>query len=174
MIRKLIAAGSVVMTALVALGVGSYIQGGKVIEGARPRVGRPTAQLGSTFSGQGWIRAKYKFSEDGGAVGAINLLAGAYIPAGAVIVNSFVDVIVAPTSGGAATIAISVEGANDIVNAAAISGAPWSTTGRKNALPLTGTSSVKTTAARNIVATVAVAALTAGEFDVWLEVLETA
>lgn len=152
----------------------SIIEGGITIEGARPRVGRPTAQLGSAFTGQGWIRAKYRFAEDGGAVGAINLLAGTFIPANAVIINSFVDVIVVPTSAGAATLAISVEGANDIVAATVISGAPWSTAGRKAGIPQAPATSVKTTVVRNVVATVAVGALTAGEIDVWLEILETA
>lgn len=152
------------------------IQGGKIIEGAQRRVAVASGELAADFtgSGDGWIRARYDFSVDGGAVGAINLLAGAYIPPNAIILNAFIDVITPPTSGGAATLAISVEGANDIIAAAAVSGAPWSTVGRKNGVPVgTGATSIKTTAARNVVATVAAFALTAGVFDVWLRVLET-
>ncbi len=115
------------------------------------------------------VRARYDFAVDGGAVGDIDLTKSAVIPAGAVILGGFVEVDVAPTSGGSATLAIKVEGAGDIVAAAAISGAPWSTTGRKNTVPaFTGSTTVKTTAARKIQATIATAALTAGVVDVVL------
>lgn len=114
-------------------------------------------------------RGRYDFAVDGGAVGDIDLTPPAQIPANAVIMGGFVEVDTAPTSGGSATIAVKVEAANDIINAAAIGGAPWSTTGRKSVIPVfTGASTVKTTAARKIIATVATAALTAGAFDVVL------
>lgn len=119
------------------------------------------------------VRGRYSFAVDGGAVGDINLTGSAQIPANAVITHGFVEVDTAVTSGGAATLAIKVEGAGDIVAAAAVSGAPWSTTGRKSVIPVaTGASSVKTTAARHITATVATAALTAGVFDVVLFYVE--
>lgn len=114
-------------------------------------------------------RGRYDFAIDGGAVGAIDLTSSAQIPANAVIVGGFVEVDTAPTSGGAGTLAINTEGAGDIVAAAAVSGAPWSTTGRKSVIPaFTGATSVKTTVARKIVGTVATAALTAGALDVVL------
>lgn len=115
------------------------------------------------------VRARYDFSVDAGAVGSIDLMRDADIPSGAVILGGFVEVLTVPTSGGAATLAITVEGAGDIVAAAAVSGAPWSTTGRKSVVPaFTGATSVKTTAARKIVATIAAATLTAGKLDVVL------
>jgi hypothetical protein len=115
------------------------------------------------------MRARYDFAVDGGAVGDIDLTKTAALPINAVIVGGFVEVDTVPTSGGSATIALKVEGAADIVAAAAISGAPWSTTGRKSVVPaFTGATSVKTTAARKVQATVAVAALTAGVIDVVL------
>lgn len=115
------------------------------------------------------VRGRYDFSVDGGAVGDIDLTRTAVIPANAVILGGYVEVDTVPTSGGAATIAIKVEGAADTVAAAAISGAPWSTTGRKSVIPVfTGATTLKTTAARKIQATVATAALTAGVFDVVL------
>lgn len=115
------------------------------------------------------VRARYDFAVDGGAVGDIDLTKSAVVPAGAVIMGGFVEVDTVPTSGGSATIAVKVEGAADIVAAAAISGAPWSTTGRKSVIPVfTGATTVKTTAARKVQATVATAALTAGVFDVVL------
>ena len=116
-------------------------------------------------------RCKYKFSDDAGAIGDINLFGEAAIPSGAVIIEAGLDVIVAPTSGGAPTVALKIEGAGDLQAAAAISGAPWSTTGRKNLIPQGFATSVKTTAARDVVMTIATATLTAGEFDVYLKYL---
>jgi hypothetical protein len=115
------------------------------------------------------VRGRYDFSVDGGAVGDIDLTPAGVIPINAIVLGGFVEVDVALTSGGAATVAVTVEGAGDIVAAAAVSGAPWSTTGRKSVVPVfTGASTVKTTAARKVTATVATAALTAGTFDVVL------
>lgn len=114
------------------------------------------------------IRGRYDFSVDGGAVGAITISAE-QIPAGAYITHGYVEVDTACTSGASGTLAISVEAANDIVNAAAVSGAPWSTTGFKSVIPVaTGATAVKTTAARSIVATIGTGALTAGVVDVVL------
>lgn len=107
----------------------------------------------------------YDFATDGGAIGDITLR-GDTLPAGAIVVDALISVDSAVTSGGAATLAIKVEGAADINSADAVSGAPWSTTGAKRG-DFTATSApVKTTTARSIVATVATAALTAGAFKV--------
>lgn len=114
---------------------------------------------------------EYDFAVDGGAVSTIALRGsgalGSQIPSGAVITGGYVEVDTAVTSGGAATVAITSEGAGDLVAAAAVSGAPWSTTGRKSIVPAaTGATSVKTSAARTLSATIAAAALTAGKFRV--------
>lgn len=115
------------------------------------------------------VRGRYDFASDGGAAGDIDLTLDAQVPDNAYILGGFVEVDTVPTSGGAATVAVKVEGAGDIVAAAAISGAPWSTTGRKDIVPdFTGSAVVKTTEARKVQATVATAALTAGAFDVVL------
>lgn len=114
------------------------------------------------------VRGRYDFSVDGGAAGDITISSTGVIPAGAYIVGGFmqVDTIVA---GSGASVAVKVEGAGDIVASAAVSGAPWSTTGFKDVVPdSTGSTVVKTTAARSIVATIASADLTAGVFDVVL------
>lgn len=117
---------------------------------------------------------EYDFAVDGGAVGQITLRGsgalGAGVPNGAVITGGYVEVDTAVTSGGAATVSIDLEGTGDIVAAAVVTGAPWSTTGRKSVIPAgTGATSVKTTTGtRSIKATVAVAALTAGKFRVVL------
>lgn len=119
------------------------------------------------------VRGRYDFAVDGGAVGTVDLTRNAVIPARAVILGGFVEVDTAVTSGGSATLAITVESAGDIVAAAAVSGAPWSTTGRKSVVPaFTGATGVKTTAARKIQATIATAALTAGAVDVVLFYVE--
>jgi hypothetical protein len=116
---------------------------------------------------------EYSFATDGGAVGSITLRSassdalGNSIPSGSVIMSGYIEVDTAVTSGGAGTVAVTLEGAGDLLAAAAVSGAPWSTTGRKSIIPVgTGAASVKTTAARSLVVTIATAALTAGVFRV--------
>lgn len=118
---------------------------------------------------------EYDFAADGGAVSSITLRSagaasmGGTIPAGSIITSGYieVDTIVTSASGNTGTIAVTAEGAGDLLAAAITSGAPWSTTGRKAIIPVfTAASFVKTTVTRNLVITVAVAALTAGKFRV--------
>jgi hypothetical protein len=119
-----------------------------------------------------FARGRYDFAVDGGSVGTITISAQK-IPTNAIILTGVVEVDTAVTSGGSATVAVQVEAANDIVNAAAVSGAPWSTTGRKSTIPVgTGAASVKTTQARDISIVIATAALTAGAFDVYLAYID--
>jgi hypothetical protein len=114
------------------------------------------------------LRGRWDFAVDGGAVSTITISPEA-MPAAAVILGGFVEVDTAVTSGGAGTLAVQVESAGDIVAAAAVSGAPWSTTGRKSVIPaFTGATTVKTTAVRSIAVVIAAAALTAGAVDVLL------
>lgn len=113
----------------------------------------------------------YDFAIEGGAVGDITLR-GDTIPSGAVVIDSLIKVETALTSGGAATVAIKAESAADINAADAISGAPWSTTGSKRGDLTATTAPVTTTAARALVATVAVEALTAGKFTVVVTYVE--
>lgn len=155
----------------------AIISGGVVIEGARHRVSVPTAEGGrSGYGGLFVARGNYDFAVDGGAISTIALIGSTAIPAGAVILGGFVDVITA-LAGATATIALQVEAAGDIVATTAV--ASW-TTGRKNILPafvagsLTAANSVKTTVARDISAVIATAALTAGKFDVYLIYTELA
>jgi hypothetical protein len=148
------------------------ISGGRIIPGARQRGGTAIDKTESAVAGSGYLIAKghYDFAVEGGAVGTIGLIGSTAIPTGSVILGGYVDVTTPPTSGGAGTLAVQVEGAGDLVAAAAVSGAPWSTAGRKNIIPRLNdiTTSIRTTAARDISAVVAVAALTAGVFDVYL------
>lgn len=135
-----------------------------VIEGTR-RLG---AGLGG---GRKAAVGLYSFATDGGAVGDITLR-GDSVPSGAAVVDAYIKVDTALTSGGSATVAIKLEGAADINAADAISGAPWSTTGVKRADFTATTAPVVTTAARSIKATVGTAALTAGAFTVVVEYVE--
>lgn len=113
--------------------------------------------------------AEYDFAVDGGAVGSINTRGGAatlggVVPAGSVVTGGYIEVDTPVTSGGAATLGVTVEAASDTQAAVVITGAPWSTAGRKN-IAFGG---VKTTASRTPKVEVAVAALTAGKFRVVL------
>lgn len=117
-------------------------------------------------------RGIYDFAVDGGAVGTIPLMGSAQIPSGATILGGWIEVHTQLTSGGAATIAVQVEAANDVVPAVAV--ASW-TAGRKKIVPaldsnnaLAAATDIRTTAARDISAVIATAALTAGKFSVVL------
>lgn len=119
------------------------------------------------------VEATYDFAVDGGAIGAIGL--GAWVPDNAIIVDSMIDVITTLTTAGAdaGTIAVSVEAANDIVAAIAVSDVsnPWDA-GLQAGIPVgTVATAIKTTAKREITATIAVQAVTAGKFKVYLQYL---
>lgn len=111
----------------------------------------------------------YSFAVDGGAISAIVLRSDdGPIPAGSIIYDGGIEVLTVPTAGGAATIAVHVEAANDLQTAITIAGAPWSTTGRKAITPVSFATSVKTTVSRAPTITIAAFALTAGIFRVYL------
>jgi hypothetical protein len=117
--------------------------------------------------------AEYDFTVDTGAIAAYTLrgvgVNGGAIPNGSIITGGEVDVLTAFTTGTAATMAISIEGANDLISATVVSGAPYSTTGQKSIIPVgTGATMIKTTAARSIVATIATGTVTAGKLRVRL------
>lgn len=101
---------------------------------------------------------------------------GVIIPKYAIIVGGFFDVNTLFTStGGNGTIALHVESANDIQTAASIAGAPYSTIGRKAIVPKANTpesTAVKTTADREITATVAVNAMLTGRLTGYLYFVE--
>lgn len=110
------------------------------------------------------IKYNYSFANDAGAVGSIVLGA---VPSGAIILGGVIDITTTLTSGGSATIALTLEAAGDLKSATAVASYA---AGRLalNANTTLAASSVKTTAARNLLATIAVADLTAGVFDVYL------
>lgn len=118
------------------------------------------------------IRARYDFAVDGGAVSTIDLTSES-IPANAVILGGFIEVDTILASSGSATVALNSEGAGDLLAATAFGSSPWSTTGRKSVIPaFTGATTVKTSVARKVQATIATAALTGGVFDVVLFYVE--
>jgi hypothetical protein len=100
------------------------------------------------------------------------------IPQYAVVIGGFFEVNTAfASAGGTATVAIMVQGANDIQTAAAVSGAPFSSTGTKSIVPKNNTpesTSIKLTAAREITVTVAVQDLTAGKLTGFLDYVVSA
>jgi hypothetical protein len=129
--------------------------------------------------GLGFLRvARFEFdteAEDSAGVDNTTVAAhgtGVTIPQYAIVVGGFVDVNEPfGSADDSAQIAIKVEGANDIISAAAVSGAPYSTIGRKAIVPKANTpesTSVKTTVAREITCTVSVQALEVGKLTGYL------
>jgi len=121
-------------------------------------------------------RATYDFAEHGGAISSIGL--GVTIPDNAIVCGGFVDVVTTATTAGAdaGTMAIHVQSANDIVSAIAVSNGanPWDE-GLHAIVPKANTpesTGIKLTAAREITATIATQAFTAGKFVVYLYYLQ--
>lgn len=115
------------------------------------------------------LKAVYDFSVLGGAIGSVNLVDdlgnAAKLPLGAIITRTFIDVITAPTSGGSATVALTAQTAGDLKAALAIA----SLTGLVEGLQTGAISAaVKLTADRQLLATIATAALTAGKFNLFV------
>ena len=134
--------------------------------------------------GLGAIRcARFEFDcDEEDSEGDLNSEIGAHgvdvtIPANAIVMGGFYDVNAPFTSDStdAGTLAISVEGANDILNAVAISGNDPATIGRKAIVPKMNTpesTSVKTSQAREITVTVAVEELLTGVMTGYLFYVE--
>lgn len=125
----------------------------------------------------GFPKASYQFVYDfsvlGGATGTILLTAldGA-LPNNLVIQNAFLDIITPLGSGGAAVVAVTTgQGANDLVAATVIAGAPFNTAGPKVNVPLIGTVAtwIKTTAQRSPAFVVSISALNAGKANLFIE-----
>ncbi len=117
--------------------------------------------------GFGVARATFNPSATSGERTVAAHTLGVTIPDKAIVCGGVVQVNTAFTSAAStATIAISIQGADDIIAAAAVSGAPFSSTGLKAIVPKINTpetTGIALTAARLVTATVAVQALTAGK-----------
>lgn len=111
---------------------------------------------------------EYDFAVEGGAVGDITLR-GPGLPAGAIITDGKIHVITAVTSGGAATAALKIESAEDVL--AATAKATLAINAILDVVPVrTAATSIRVTAnGKKPVMTVATAALTAGKMIVALE-----
>lgn len=96
---------------------------------------------------------------------------GLKLPAGAIVLQGLVDVVTTFTSAtDAATIALRIQSANDLVSAIAISNGanPWDA-GLKATVPVdTAATAIKLTAEREVQAVVAVETLTAGKLRVYV------
>ena len=115
------------------------------------------------------IVCQYDFAVHGGAVSSIAI---GTLPTGVSVVGGFM-VVETVVAGAGATVGIDSEATSDIVTAAAVSGAPWSTTGKKAINPKRNTpesTSVTTTQLRSINVTITAAVLTAGKFKLYLYV----
>ena len=91
------------------------------------------------------------------------------IPDNAIVISGHVDVIAAVTSGGSATVAISLVADNDLLTATALTGL---TEGKQLPMAAVKTTPIKLSAEKAVTVTVGTAALTAGKFDgyiVWME-----
>ncbi len=140
--------------------------------------------LVSGNTGLGCLRvARFEFDVDEeDSAGELNAEVGAHgvgvtLPAHAIVVSGFYDVNTPFTSetSNNATVAIKVEGANDILSALAASNAGLGTKGRKAIVPKANTpesTSVKTTEAREVTCTVAVEDLETGKLTGYLYYVE--
>jgi len=91
------------------------------------------------------------------------------IPDNAIVIMGFVDVIAAVTSDGAATVAIHLANANDLLTATAKTNL---TLGALIPMAAAATTPFKLTAEKAVTVTVGTAALTAGKIDgyiIWIE-----
>jgi hypothetical protein len=115
----------------------------------------------------------YNFAVDGGAVGLITPVLSPWIPAYAILSGGIINVPTAVTSGGSATIALGFSGT--LVGGTAAS-CVLTATGKASftidaliATALSASAAVKTSSAGQLTLTVAVAALTAGLIEVFVD-----
>lgn len=118
------------------------------------------------------IKAVYDFAVQGGAISTINLkdLQGddVKLPAGAIIRQVLIDVVTPLTSGGLATVKLSANSSGDLLGAVAFN----SVVALYPGIPVgTAATMVKLTAERSLSLGVAVAALSAGKLNIFIEIL---
>ncbi len=119
---------------------------------------------------RGVAKFSYDYDVEGGATSTITLR-GTPLPKNAIVWDGVVDVITALTSATSATAAVTTsQSANDLITAADVSGAPWSTTGSKALVPVgTAAASIKMTAERKPAVVIGTGTLTAGKFNLFIE-----
>ena len=109
----------------------------------------------------------YDFSRDGGAAGEIALSPAYSVPKGAIVTGGYIKVDTAVTSGDAATIAVHLENAEDVLEETAI--ASFSA----GALIPIVTTAFVTANHGGFKVTIGTAALTGGAFTIFAEYIET-
>jgi len=119
---------------------------------------------------RGVAKYTYDFDAQGGVTGDITLV-GDPMPDNAIVWDGCVDVITPLAGGASATGAVSTaQSANDLITAADVTGAPWSTAGAKAIVPVgTVASCIKMTAERKPKLVIGTADLTAGKFNLFLQ-----
>lgn len=117
------------------------------------------------------VKVTYDFTVNGGLVSTINLSAlSAQIPNNAIVRQCWINTLVAPTSGGSATIALGLNTTVDLLAATAYTSFVTSGNAMLAGIPInTAATMVKATAARRITLTIGTAALTAGKIDVYCD-----
>ena len=114
-----------------------------------------------------WAKGTYDFSSNGGAVQDHNIFS---IPDNAYLVETWYEVVTAPTSAGLATIAMGVQSDDEtgILASTAFDDEAFSV-GPHDTLvfPRAANFTTKTTASRSIIMTIGTAALTAGKIYFW-------
>lgn len=116
------------------------------------------------------LKAVYSFAVDGGAIGTISLNDDegniATLPDNAIVTRAWSDVVTTATSGGAATVSIGIVSTVDIMAATAVA----SVTGILEGIPDGATANmIKLAAVKQVKVAIAVAALTAGKINVYIE-----
>lgn len=115
---------------------------------------------------------EYDFAKHGGAVGDITV-DPKLLPIGAIVTSGVIHVKTAVLSSGAATVALKLVGANDVL--AATGKASLTLNALLDTVPVgTAATMIRCTAATQLTVTVAAAALTAGKIAVALEYMVTA
>ena len=111
----------------------------------------------------GEIRQIWDFSVDGGAIGTVNM--DVLLPADAIVTSGFIHVLTAVTSGGSGTLSFGLNSNVDMLAATAVASLTANAV-----IPIVPTNAVpvRLTAERELKATVATAALTAGKVAVYL------
>lgn len=115
---------------------------------------------------------EYDFDVLTGAQGAYIVGAGR-LPAGAIILDGIIHIVAACTSGGSATVAVSVVGANDLLTATAV--ASLTLDALFDVVPVcTAATAIILTAAAGVTFTIATEDLTAGKIVCGLRYIDTA
>lgn len=111
----------------------------------------------------------YDFTVEGGAISTITPGNSPTLPINAIITGGFIEVLLAPTAAGAATIGLGLGAGAQVASLFApitIAGAPWSTLGIKALIPISPATAVKVLASARLSLTIAAFALTAGRLNV--------